>query len=44
MVKLALFVRLEVKPGREADVENFLRGGLSVVQEEQQRSRGLQSA
>ena len=34
MVKLALFVRLEAKPGREADVENFLRGGLSVVQEE----------
>lgn len=34
MVKVALFVRLEAKPGREADVENFLRGGLSVVQEE----------
>lgn len=34
MVKLALFVLLEAKPGKEADVENFLRGGLSVVQEE----------
>ena len=34
MVKVALFVRLEAKPGKEADVENFLRGGLSVVQEE----------
>ncbi len=28
MVKLALFVRLEAKPGKEADVEIFLRGGL----------------
>jgi len=34
MVKVALFVRLEAKPGKEADVESFLRGGLSVVQEE----------
>ena len=34
MVKLALFVRLEAKRGKEADVEKFLRGGLSVVQEE----------
>ena len=34
MVKVALFVRLEAKPGKEANVENFLRGGLSVVQEE----------
>ena len=34
MVKVALFVRLEAKSGKEADVENFLRGGLSVVQEE----------
>ena len=34
MVKVALFVRLEAQPGKEADVENFLRGGLSVVQEE----------
>lgn len=34
MVKVALFVRLEAKPGKEADVERFLRGGLSVVQEE----------
>lgn len=34
MVKVALFVRLEAKPGKEADVENFLRSGLSIVQEE----------
>jgi quinol monooxygenase YgiN len=34
MVKLALFVRLEAKPGKEADVESFLRGGLPIVQKE----------
>src|SRR3954449_3457318 len=34
MVKVALFVRLEAKPGKEADVESFLRSGLSIVQEE----------
>jgi quinol monooxygenase YgiN len=34
MVKVALLVRLEAKPGKEADVENFLRGGLAVVQQE----------
>ena len=34
MVKVALLVRLEAKPGQEADVESFLRGGLSIVQEE----------
>ena len=34
MVKVALLVRLEAKPGKEEDVANFLRGGLSVVQEE----------
>ena len=34
MVKVALLVRLEAKPGKEADVESFLRGGLSIVQEE----------
>jgi quinol monooxygenase YgiN len=34
MVKLALFVRLEAKPGKEADVESFLREGLAVVQQE----------
>jgi quinol monooxygenase YgiN len=34
MVKKALFVRLEAKPGKEAEVESFLRGGLSLVQEE----------
>lgn len=34
MVKTALLVRLEAKPGKEADVEQFLRGGLSIVQQE----------
>jgi quinol monooxygenase YgiN len=34
MVSVGLFVRMEAKPGKEADVENFLRGGLPLVQEE----------
>jgi len=34
MVKTALLVRLEAKPGKEAEVEAFLRGGLDVVMEE----------
>jgi len=34
MVRVALLVRLEAKPGKEKDVESFLRGGLSVVQQE----------
>ena len=34
MVKVALFVRLEAKPGKERDVENFLLNGLPLVQEE----------
>jgi len=34
MVKVALLVRLEAKPGKEADVEQFLRGGLAIVQGE----------
>ena len=33
-VNVALLVRLEAKPGKEADVESFLRGSLSLVQEE----------
>ena len=34
MVKVALYVRLEAKPGKEAAVESFLSSGLSIVQEE----------
>ncbi len=34
MVKVALYVRLEAKSGKEADVESFLRGGLAIVEEE----------
>jgi quinol monooxygenase YgiN len=33
-VKVALFVRLEAKAGKEAEVEEFLRGGLALVQQE----------
>jgi len=31
MVKVALFVRLEAKPGKEKDVEAFLISGLPLV-------------
>jgi quinol monooxygenase YgiN len=34
MVSVALYVRLEAKPGKEKDVEAFLKGGLVVVQAE----------
>jgi quinol monooxygenase YgiN len=34
MVQFALFARLEAKPGKEAEVESFLRGGLPIVQQE----------
>lgn len=34
MVTVALLVRLEAKPGKEADVEEFLRGGLTLVEAE----------
>ncbi|HEV8118087.1 MAG TPA: antibiotic biosynthesis monooxygenase [Thermoanaerobaculia bacterium] len=34
MVKVALFVRLEAKPGKESEVESFLKSGLPIVQEE----------
>lgn len=34
MVKVALLARLEAKPGKEAEVEAFLRGGLDIVQDE----------
>jgi len=34
MVNVGLLVRLEAKPGKEADVESFLRSGLAIVQDE----------
>jgi len=34
MIKVALLVRLEAKPGKEAQVEAFLRAGLPLVQQE----------
>jgi quinol monooxygenase YgiN len=32
----ALLVRLDAKPGKEAELEQFLRGGLSLAEEEPQ--------
>jgi quinol monooxygenase YgiN len=34
MVAVGLFVPLKAKPGKEADVERFLAGGLALVDEE----------
>ena len=34
MTKVALFVRLEAKSGKEAEVESFLRSGLAIVEGE----------
>ena len=36
MVSVALWVRLEAKPGREADLEAFLRAGAALVEAEPQ--------
>ena len=36
MVKVALLVRLEARPGKEKEVEDFLRGGLPLVEAEPQ--------
>ena len=34
MVTVGLLVRLEAKPGKEAEVENFLKSGLGLVEDE----------
>jgi len=34
MITKALYVKLEAKPGKEAEVEAFLKSGLPIVQEE----------
>lgn len=34
MINVALLVRLEAKPGKEQEVEKFLRGGLALVEQE----------
>jgi quinol monooxygenase YgiN len=34
MVKVGLYVQLEAKPGKEAEVEKFLNSGLPIVEEE----------
>jgi quinol monooxygenase YgiN len=33
-VRVALWVRLDAKPGKEAEVESFLRSGLAIVEQE----------
>ena len=33
-VRVALWVRLEAKPGKENEVAEFLKGGLSLVEQE----------
>lgn len=33
-VKVALWVRLDAKPGKEKEVESFLQSGLAIVQQE----------
>ena len=34
MVRVALFVRLQAKPGKEADVARFLESGLALANQE----------
>jgi len=34
MVTVGVLARLEAKPGKEADVQSFLEGGLSLAQDE----------
>ena len=34
MVNVGLYVKLEAKRGKEKDVEDFLRAGLAIVQQE----------
>ena len=34
MVNVAVFIRLEAKPGKETEIASFLRGGLSLVEQE----------
>lgn len=34
MVTVALLVRLEARPGKEAEVESFLNSGLVLVEDE----------
>ena len=36
MEKFAFLARVEAKPGKEADVEQFLAGALALAQEEEQ--------
>jgi hypothetical protein len=40
MVTVALLVRIEAKPGKEAEVESFLRSGLPSSKGSQQRPSG----
>lgn len=43
MVTKALYVRLEAKPRKEVEVENFLHGGLAIVQQSLRQPLGLRS-
>jgi quinol monooxygenase YgiN len=36
MVKVGLFVRLQAKPGKEAELAQLLKGGLALAQEERE--------
>ncbi len=36
MVNVGLYVRLEAKPGKEGEIESFLRGSLPIVQSEEE--------
>ena len=43
-VRMALWVRLEAKPGQEAAVASFLEGGLPIVEQEPATIRGTPSS
>ena len=43
-VRKALLVRLEAKPGKESAVEQFLKGGLAIVNEEPGSNVALQES
>jgi quinol monooxygenase YgiN len=34
MVSLSVFVHMKAKPGKEKEVEEFLKGGLAIVEQE----------
>jgi hypothetical protein len=44
MITKALLVRLEARPGKEADVEKFLKGGLALYKESPRLLLGMHFA